>query len=76
MGTCNALTGYCTCPAGWHGFNCLHPMKRYCTHTYTQWGFERFPQPANLSLGLERESIWAFPATHCAGGWIEGQGGW
>ncbi|KAL4425009.1 hypothetical protein ABPG77_002894 [Micractinium sp. CCAP 211/92] len=67
VGTCNALTGYCTCPAGWTGFNCLHPMKRHCTHTYTEWGFERFPQPANLSLGLERESMWAFPATHCAG---------
>ncbi|KAL4426069.1 hypothetical protein ABPG77_007865 [Micractinium sp. CCAP 211/92] len=40
VGVCNALSGLCTCPAGWTGFNCLHPMKRYCTHKYRDWGFE------------------------------------
>ncbi|PSC72923.1 exostosin-like glycosyltransferase [Micractinium conductrix] len=43
-------------------------MKRHCAHTYTDNGFERHPQPANLSLGVkERESIWAFPSSRCAG---------
>lgn len=96
VGTCNALAGLCTCPAGkrvpawpcrssgqpfrlpwlaphivrfqsslptapaptaglcagWTGFNCLHPMKRYCTHKHREYGFDVERVPANLSVGL------------------------
>ena len=48
--------------AGWTGFNCIQPMKRYCTHKWREWGFE-----------TERTGPhWAYvqavnPRTHCAG---------
>ena len=68
VGTCNALSGLCTCPGGWTGFNCLHPMKRYCAQQYRTHGFEPHRQEPNLTVGLEWESIFSFPRTHCAGG--------
>lgn len=67
VGVCSALTGHCTCPPGWRGFNCLHPMKRYCANSFNYHGFERERQPPNVSLGVGGPSIWMFPATHCAG---------
>ena len=69
VGTCSALSGLCTCPAGWTGFNCLHPMKRYCTHVYREFGFEVPRVPPNLTAGLGPSGITTFQFTksHCAG---------
>ncbi|KAI3427182.1 hypothetical protein D9Q98_007119 [Chlorella vulgaris] len=67
VGVCSALTGLCTCPAGWTSWNCLQPMPRYCTHQRRQFGFEVPRIPARLEAGLEVESFWHFPLSHCAG---------
>ncbi|KAL4425256.1 hypothetical protein ABPG75_009272 [Micractinium tetrahymenae] len=67
VGTCSALTGLCTCPAGWTGFNCLFPMKRYCTHRYRHAGFEVPKLEANLSAGVGGPHINMFPRGHCGG---------
>ena len=69
VGTCSALSGLCTCPAGWTGFNCLHPVKRYCTHVYREFGFEVPRVPPNLTAGLGPSGITTFQFTksHCAG---------
>jgi hypothetical protein len=69
VGVCNALRGLCTCPAGWRGFNCLHPQPRLCTHKHREWGFEVPRVPADLAIGIkDDESIpWQFTRSHCAG---------
>jgi hypothetical protein len=67
---CSALTGLCTCPAGWTSWNCLQPMPRYCTHQRREFGFEVPHIPARLEAGLEVESFWHFPLSHCAGGGV------
>ncbi|KAL4443960.1 hypothetical protein ABPG75_011697 [Micractinium tetrahymenae] len=70
VGTCSALTGLCTCPAGWTGFNCLLPMKRHCASTWRRHGFE--PQPGQGAAGVvaaarNGSSFWLLPGSHCAG---------
>ena len=67
MGTCDALSGLCTCPAGWMGFNCVFPFKRYCPQKYRQHGFDAPAQPPNLTAGIGGPSMWMFPRGHCAG---------
>ncbi|PSC76549.1 exostosin-like glycosyltransferase [Micractinium conductrix] len=67
VGTCDALKGLCTCPAGWRGFNCVDPMKRYCTHKYRDAGFEVPLVPANLSAGVGGPHMNMFPRGHCGG---------
>ena len=69
VGTCNALRGLCTCPAGWRGFNCLHPMPRICTHKHRMWGFEVPRVPADLAIGIKDDDRkpWQFTRSHCAG---------
>ncbi|KAL4427668.1 hypothetical protein ABPG75_001757 [Micractinium tetrahymenae] len=67
VGVCDALTGLCTCPAGWTGFHCLHPMKRRCTHKWRRLGFERPHMPANLSAGIGLVDITQLTRSHCAG---------
>ena len=53
-------------PAGWRGFNCIHPAKRFCTHTYRQWGFEPQRMPPNLpNTGADPNSM---PYSRCAAG--------
>jgi hypothetical protein len=69
VGTCSALTGLCTCPAGWTGFNCLHPMKRHCTHRHRRFGFEVPRLQPDPSLGVAgSEADWRFTRSHCSGG--------
>ena len=69
VGTCSALTGLCTCPAGWTGFNCLHPMKRHCTHRHRRFGFEVPRLEPDPSLGVAgSEADWRFTRSHCSGG--------
>ena len=66
VGTCSALSGLCTCPAGWTGFNCLHPMKRFCTHAWRAYGFEVPRLVPNLTAASSAE-LSIEPRTHCAG---------
>lgn len=54
--------------AGWMGFNCLHPMKRYCTHKHRQFGFEVSRVEPDLAAGMQAQTFWDFPTSHCAGG--------
>ena len=56
--------------AGWTGFNCLHPMKRYCTHKFRDWGFDppRLEPNYTEALGPHSPSTFQFTVTHCAGG--------
>ena len=68
VGTCDALTGLCTCQAGWQGFNCLMPLPRHCAVRYSSFGYERGRHEANLSMGIGWGSIFGFPESHCAGG--------
>lgn len=73
VGTCDALTGLCTCQAGWQGFNCLMPLPRHCAVRYSSFGYERGRHEANLSMGIGWGSIFGFPESHCAGGcWTAG----
>ncbi|EFN56537.1 hypothetical protein CHLNCDRAFT_51514 [Chlorella variabilis] len=53
--------------AGWMGFNCLHPMKRYCTHKHRQFGFEVSRVEPDLAAGMQAQTFWDFPTSHCAG---------
>lgn len=52
---------------GWRGFNCVDPMKRYCTHKYRDAGFEVPLVPANLSAGVGGPHMNMFPRGHCGG---------
>ncbi|KAL4437781.1 hypothetical protein ABPG77_005693 [Micractinium sp. CCAP 211/92] len=70
VGTCSALTGLCTCPAGWTGFNCLQPLKRHCASGWRRHGFEA--QPGEGAAGVvaaarNGSSFWLLPWSHCAG---------
>lgn len=67
VGTCSALTGRCTCSAGWTGFNCLHPMKRYCTHKYRENGFDVPRLEPDMAKGIGGPSPNMFPRGRCAG---------
>ncbi|KAI3425325.1 hypothetical protein D9Q98_009089 [Chlorella vulgaris] len=67
VGTCSALTGRCTCPAGWRGFNCVQPMKRHCANRWREWGFEAPRFEADLGAGVGGSDMGMFPRTHCAG---------
>ncbi len=60
---------------GWTGFNCLFPMKRYCTHKYRDFGFAPERTEANLSAGIgpSGTSLFQFTRSHCAGESIPGQ---
>ena len=69
-GSAGCTTPPCTAPpAGWTGFNCLHPMKRYCTHRFREFGFEVPRIEANLSAGLSPAGVhtYQFTRSHCAG---------
>ncbi|KAL4452533.1 hypothetical protein ABPG75_008195 [Micractinium tetrahymenae] len=69
VGVCSALSGLCSCPAGWTGFNCLHPMKRHCTHKYRDWGFEPPKLAPNFteSNGPHAPNRFQNTVSHCAG---------
>ncbi|EFN59979.1 hypothetical protein CHLNCDRAFT_56485 [Chlorella variabilis] len=55
--------------SGWRGFNCIHPAKRFCTHTYRQWGFEPQRMPPNLpNTGADPNSM---PYSRCAAGYCD-----
>ncbi|KAL4447245.1 hypothetical protein ABPG77_007278 [Micractinium sp. CCAP 211/92] len=53
--------------ASWRGFNCLHPMKRYCTHKYRTAGFEVPKVEPDLAAGIGGPSMNMFPRGHCSG---------
>lgn len=39
VGVCNAIDGWCSCPAGWQGDACDVRMRRPCSHTQRKGGF-------------------------------------
>ncbi|KAL4452535.1 hypothetical protein ABPG75_008197 [Micractinium tetrahymenae] len=55
--------------AGWTGFNCLHPMKRHCTHKYRDWGVEMVEHEPNFTAAAGEHGPNRFQMTrsHCAG---------
>lgn len=56
-------------PAGWTDFNCLHPMKRYCTHKFRTWGLDVPRVPPNFTESLMEPAPFTFQNTvsRCAG---------
>lgn len=54
--------------AGWTGFNCLHPQKRYCTHRFRMHGFDPPLLPPDLEEGIRSPDFWSLPFGRCAGG--------
>ncbi|PSC68519.1 exostosin-like glycosyltransferase [Micractinium conductrix] len=52
VGVCDAMAGWCACPAGWRGDDCSTRMRRPCSqHRRPDGSFEPYDQPTDPSLG-------------------------
>lgn len=54
-------------PAGWTGFNCLLPLKRYCTSKYRLHGFDQGRQPPSWTPPGQEDDMDISPRSHCVG---------
>lgn len=51
VGVCDAISGWCRCPAGWTGDACDQPMKRPCSQRPRPHGFLPYDGPINWNEG-------------------------
>ncbi|KAL4428361.1 hypothetical protein ABPG75_002450 [Micractinium tetrahymenae] len=51
VGVCDHMAGWCRCPAGWDGDDCIRRRRRPCSQLPRQHGFEPFDEPLDMSKG-------------------------